>query len=177
MAVRCRGGNWSINTFQLTLEDRKGKMINLCTVEIWGKQMSRWIVPKRPALRGKKSAQPGDDAVARIAKYVPAEVLGPFTLLFTILASLQVSSDQRQWAAVGLIVLFLLVTIAYIVMKAPEGEIRKAHLFVSPLAFIVWAYPISSSALGNWFAPLAAFAGQAIVIALSIFIRPVLPES
>ena len=136
--------------------------------------MSRWVVAKRPGLRSEEAtnAGPKDDALGRIAKYVPGEVLGAFTLLFTLLVSLRVSDELRPWVAVGLIVLFLIVTLAYIMKKAPEGEVRTAHLVVSPLAFLAWSYPISSSALGDLFLPIVAFVAQAIVIALSLFIRP-----
>lgn len=115
---------------------------------------------------------PQDDAIARIAKYVPSEVLGIFTLLFTILASLQVSDIERQYASVGLIFVFFIATVVYITQRAPEGKVRRAHLIVSPLAFIAWSYPISGAALDTWFLPLVAFSGQAIVMALSIFIKP-----
>ena len=134
--------------------------------------MSRWVVPVHHGLVGESVAGPSDDARARIVKYVPAEVLAVFTILFTGLASGQVPPEHRPWAAAGLIVLFLLVTVITIATQTPNGVSRKAHLLVSPLAFLAWAYPISSSALGDWFFPIAAFAAQAIVLALSVFIQP-----
>ena len=137
--------------------------------------MSRWVVPKRSGLRMESSdrSESEDGALVRIVKYVPAEVVVPFTLLTTILLSSDALTEHRALSAVGLIFLFLIVTICYLAIMAPKGEVRKAHYLVSPLAFFAWAYPISSSALGDLFLPLVAFAVQAIVIALSIFIRPV----
>ncbi|TNF21255.1 MAG: hypothetical protein EP318_07905 [Rhodobacteraceae bacterium] len=116
----------------------------------------------------------GDDTLLkRIAKYVPAEILTGYTGLFAMLAALNVAETQKQWAAVGLIVIFLIVTIMYIRRNAPSGSVRQAHSIVSPIAFVALAYPISSSALLDWYLPIVAFFGQVIVIALSYFIKPV----
>jgi hypothetical protein len=112
-----------------------------------------------------------DEALGRIVKYVPAEVVAVYMLLFTALVAMGLPSGQGQWAAIGLILLFLLVTIVY-VSRSTSGKVRKAHLMVSPLAFLAWAYPISSAVLGDLFLPIAAFAAQAIVLALSILIAP-----
>ena len=130
--------------------------------------MSRWIVPAKRGLVRETADSPTDDALTRIVKYVPAEVLVAFTSLFTLLTAGQIDPERRPWAATGLIVLFLIVTIVYVLRKAPQGTSRNFHLLISSLAFLAWAYPISSSALGCWFFPLAAFAAQAIVLALSI---------
>ena len=136
--------------------------------------MSRWVMPRTPGLRGGSSAQTqDDDAIRRIAKYVPAEVIAPYAILLTLLASLDVSSTERQYAGLGLIALFFLATVAYLSWAAPKGSSRRAHYFVSPLAFLAWSYPISSSALDDMFYPLVAFTLQALTIVLSLFVRPV----
>ena len=161
--------------------------------------MSRWIEPRRvvavegppgaalgrrtesiggpvshaePPSTGSTRAEPGDTALTRIAKYIPGEVIAGFTMLFTVLVSLDIDPNQQRFAALGLIALFLAVTVGYIWRALPAGKVREAHLFVSSFAFIAWAYPISSSALGNWFEPLAAFGLQAAMIALSYFVNP-----
>lgn len=138
--------------------------------------MSRWVIPNRTGLRGEDVAGTEDNAVSRIVKFIPAEVIGTFTLLFTLLSSMEGSPEYRPEAAGSLILLFLIVTIAYIARKAKKEHknVQRAHYLVSPIAFLAWAYPISSSSLGDWFVPLVAFALQAIVLALSIFIRPVI---
>jgi hypothetical protein len=131
--------------------------------------VSRWVRPQEPG----KTSGDDDDASARIAKYVPAEVVAVFTLLTTILVSLDIPDTARPAAGAGLIALFFVATIAYLVRQIPKGLVRKAHLVVSPVAFLAWAYPIASSALGHWFYPLLAFALMAITLALSIFVKPV----
>ena len=135
--------------------------------------MSRWVVPKRATLTSASTTAPeADTRLYRIAKYVPAEVLGGFTLASTLLAG-QPDSYYVPWAAIALIVLFLVVTVIYLARRVQNQQARKAHLIVSPLAFVAWAYPISSSALGDLFVPLIAFLGQALVIGLSILIQPI----
>jgi hypothetical protein len=57
-------------------------------------------------------------------------------------------------------------------MNTPAGAVRTAHLIVSPLAFLAWSYPISSSVLGDFFIALIAFGLQAVVLALSVLIAP-----
>ena len=129
----------------------------------------RWIRPvQQSALTEGDSNR--DNAVARIVKYVPSEVVAAYTMLFTLGVSTLGASSA--WPALGLIVLFLGITIAYIVLKSPAGSTRTSHLVVGPLAFLAWSYPISSAMLGDMFVPLIAFALQAIVIALSIFVVP-----
>ena len=135
--------------------------------------MSRWVIPERSGLRTQEGEGGDDTLLKRIAKYVPAEILTGYTGLFAMLAALNVAETQKQWAAVGLIVIFVIVTIMYIRRNAPSGSVRQAHSIVSPIAFVALAYPISSSALLDWYLPIFAFFGQVIVIALSYFIKPV----
>lgn len=136
--------------------------------------MSRWVVPAPRGGSTVSDENAEDGAIARITKYIPAEVLSAYTILFTLLVSMELLQSERQIAAFGLMALFLIATIGYIWKKADKGAVRNAHLVVSPLAFLAWAYPISSSIIGEeFFYPLLAFAGQAVVIALSIFIKPI----
>lgn len=136
--------------------------------------MSRWVVAARR--RGALVSDNGkeDGAVARITKYIPAEILSAYTILFTLLVSMELIVSEQKIAVLGLISLFFIVTVIYIWKNAGSGKILRAHLIVSPLAFLAWAYPISSALLGEeLFSPIVAFCGQAGVIALSIFVRPV----
>jgi hypothetical protein len=133
--------------------------------------MSRWVVLKKPGLKSAVGGQePPDGPLGRIAKYVPAEIVSAYTMLFGVMVSQvqgKLSEANQHWSALALIALFFLVTIIY-VSKETDGAVRKVHLIVSPLAFLAWSYPISSALLGNWFYGLGAFALQAIVIALSL---------
>jgi len=136
--------------------------------------MSRWVVPDRPKLRaGDPKKEKADDALGRITKYIPAEILSGYTMLFTLLVSMELLDKEKELATLGVIALFFIITIVYILTKAGTGKIRKAHLIVSPVAFLAWSYPISSSLIASYFHPLIAFGGLALTVALSIFVRPV----
>ena len=130
----------------------------------------RWVQPAAQQGALTDGDQDKDNAIARIVKYVPSEVVAAYTMVFTL--GISTLSGASSWIALALIALFLAITIAYIVIKSPAGSIRTAHLIVGPLAFAAWAYPISSALLGDLFKPLIAFALQAIVIGLSIFVVP-----
>jgi hypothetical protein len=80
-------------------------------------------------------------------------------------------ATQAKWTTVFLIVLFLILTLIY-VARSTTGSVRTAHLIVSPFAFVAWAYPISSSILGDFFIGFVAFVLQVIVLVLSLFIKP-----
>ena len=83
-------------------------------------------------------------------------------------------AGQRVRLAIVLIIIFLSATVVYVAKNTPVA-VRKAHLIVSPLAFLAWAYPISSPMLGEWFVPLVSLIAQAVVIALSIAMQPRIP--
>lgn len=127
----------------------------------------RWVRPVQQ--RGFTSEENRDNVVARIVKYVPSEVIAAYTMLFTL--GVTMIGKDNPWPALGLIVLFLGITIGYIAWKSPSAS-KTAHLIVGPLAFAAWAYPISSALLGDFFIPLVAFFLQAVVVGLSIFVVP-----
>lgn len=137
--------------------------------------MSRWVVPTAAGLKAAPRGETPDGPLGRIAKYVPGEVVSAFTVLFSGLVAMKLDAPSARLSAVALIVIFLIVTIAYIATRAPAGAVRKAHLLVSSLAFLAWAYPISSSLIGDWFVGLVSFFAQAVVIALSIVVAPSVP--
>lgn len=152
--------------------------------------MSRWVTPASSGVHAVSRARtdveptdlvrtgaPGegeaDGPLNRIAKYVPTEILACYTCLFTVLVSMQLIASEQIWASFALIGLFFIVTIIYIWKNAGAGSVRTCHMIVSPLAFLAWAYPISSALLGDYYYPLAAFFGQAVIIAMSLFFKPV----
>lgn len=140
----------------------------------------RWIEPAPqlpPAAPGQPGtravpAPAGNDIIERIVLYVPTEVVAVFTMLLTAAVSLNIDPEQRPLLGAGLILVFLIITVIYIIQSAPKGPVRNSHLIVTPLAFLAWSYPISSAILGDWFYPLVAFLLQAIVLAMSIFVKP-----
>lgn len=142
--------------------------------------MSRWVTaPGRADDLNFKTLQEGevstakkDNAIERIAKYVPAEILAGFTALYSALIAMALSDNEKLIGAAILIAVFFATTIAYIIKYTPDNASRKAHLAVTPLAFLAWSYAISSAVLGDYYLPLFAFAAQVVVIALSIMVKP-----
>jgi hypothetical protein len=140
--------------------------------------MSRWVTstPDRGRDFSAKAEGEGsgkkDGAIDRIAKYVPAEVLAAFTALYSALIAMALSDGEKLIGAAILIAVFFAVTIAYVIKNTPGSASKKAHLAVTPLAFLAWAYAISSAVLGDYYLPLLAFAAQVVVIALSIIVQP-----
>ena len=94
-------------------------------------------------------------------------------MLSTLLPITKMGPEVKQWMAVGLIVLFFSVTVVYILLNAPKSESRRAHMLVTPVAFLVWSYTISANLMGTYFVPEIAFGGQALLLALCVFVRPV----
>jgi len=138
--------------------------------------MSRLVTIRRKAGALAAGAPPEepDNALARIAKYVPAEVLAFFTI-WTQAAATSANDKVVLWAAVGGGVLGALFTIFYFGKFFPNvpPEARKAHMWVSTLAFIVYAYTIAGSAIPEvYFKPGIALGATALVTLISSVVVP-----
>ena len=133
--------------------------------------MSRLVLPTRSvnvgASRGGEAvravdAKP-DEYLDRVAKYVPAEVVGGYVSLDGILspaAHAQASTAGPPAANFGsallttlsslpgIIFLFCLLAAplyVYVIARRARTTVWKAQAFISMLAFIVWAYAIKGS--------------------------------
>lgn len=133
--------------------------------------MSRFVVPKSPGVVAGAPTQ-ADGALGRVVKYVPTEIVALFTMFVGGMASFKIASATSQRIGVGAVVAFLIATVVYMAIRAPTGTVKRAHLIVSPLAFLAWAYPISSALLGDWFVGYVAFLLQIFVLLLAVIIAP-----
>lgn len=138
--------------------------------------MSRFVVPQREGLVA-GGAEPPSSPAERIVKYVPAEVVSVFTIVIGALASASMAAATAQLVGLGMLLFFLVVTIAYVISRAPKGSVRNAHLIVTSFAFVAWSYPISRALLGNWFIGWIAAVGQAIFLGLALVIAPSEPKT
>jgi hypothetical protein len=136
--------------------------------------MSRFVVPQRPGLAAGE-VEPPDGFRGRLTKYLPAEIVTIYTVAIGGLVSAKPAPTIAPWIAIGLIVLFGIVTLLYFAFKAPAGEVRSAHLVASPIAFLAWAYPLAAPLLGSWFIGWIAVIGQAIAALLAWLLAPVEP--
>jgi hypothetical protein len=132
--------------------------------------VSRFVVPQRTQVVADQPDKPSGMA-ERIVKYVPAEVVAPFTIATGVVASANLAADVARWVAIALIGFFLVVTIVYFITRT-SGIVRIAHLVVSPLAFLAWAYAISSGLLGAWFIGWICALAQAVVVGLALMVNP-----
>ena len=96
-----------------------------------------------------------------------------YTGLITALGALGVVGEQQSVLAACLIAGFFIATVVLVWNGAPEqGGVRRAHLVVSPVAFLAWSYSISACLLGGWFLPGIAFSLVTIAVILSIILVP-----
>jgi len=133
--------------------------------------MSRFVVPKSASLVAATPTQP-DGPLGRIVKYVPTEIVTIFTMFVGGMASFKIAPPTAQRIGVGAIIAFLITTIIFMAVRAPVGTVKRAHLIVSPLAFLAWAYPISSALLGGWFIGYIAFLIQIFMLLLALIVAP-----
>lgn len=131
--------------------------------------MSRFVVPLNAGLAGGPTP---DDFGARLAKYIPAEILSIYTAAVGALVAAHPAKPTAQWIAVGLIALCAVLTAAYFWRAAPAGDVTRAHMIASPIAFVAMAYPISSALLDNWFIGYLAVLGQVVAALLAWFLVP-----
>jgi hypothetical protein len=133
--------------------------------------MSRWVIPKKSAgLFASDSKE--DGALKRFVKYIPSEIVTAYTLLFSALTAVQCCGYIKPIITLYLMALFFVVTIIYVARSCPKNNARLAHIFVSPIAFIAWAYPISGSLLDEFYSEMVTFGLQVLIVVLALVVAP-----
>jgi len=133
--------------------------------------MSRFVVLTRTGLAA-GGTEPPDGFGARLTKYLPTDIVSIYTIAIGGLVSAKPDKATAPWIAVGLMVVFCAATFVYFKRKAPEGDVRRAHLVASPIAFVAWAYPLAAPLLGAWFIGWIAIIGQAIAALAAWLLGP-----
>jgi hypothetical protein len=133
--------------------------------------MSRFVVLTQTGLAS-GGTEPPDGFGARLTKYLPTEIVSIYTVAIGGLVSTKPNPAFAPWIAIGLMVFFCAVTFTFYKLKAPAGQVRKAHLIASPIAFVAWAYPLAAPLLGVWFIGWIAVIGQAIAAGLAWLLGP-----
>lgn len=124
---------------------------------------------------GMTAAKPEDDYVTRIAKYVPAEIIAIYLPLMNALNAMtaEESASLRKWVYGGLLVLFAVLTPLYFAKMARPGDAKKAHMWLSTAAFVVWAYSLGHFfKLVDWHREWIAAITIAVFTALSGLVAP-----
>jgi hypothetical protein len=104
------------------------------------------------------AALPGDDYLVRMAKYVPAEVLGFSMLVNAILAQAMVSGgDSASMAgfpvtgiAAGAMIVGLVLTPLFCWYVREDGDAWLVNAFVSTVAFPFWSYLMGAVAFAKF---------------------------
>jgi hypothetical protein len=134
--------------------------------------MSRFVEPRRAATEDEQAGggTTGDDYSARVAKYVPAEVVAAYVAILAVLDPAAPGADPARTR--------LLCRVAFLVLWActplylsllGRGRRRGApavQLVVSSLAFVVWAYALRGLSCAF---PAIAFDGKTAFVALVLF--------
>ena len=81
-----------------------------------------------------------NDTAEKVAKLIPAELITAYTALISFAAGETVPGSARPWCFVGSFVLCLVLTPLYLNKMADPGKPKMAHLIVSSIGFVVWAY-------------------------------------
>src|SRR5262249_51173207 len=116
--------------------------------------------------------QQPDNLLGRLTKYIPAPLLTLYAAAYGIIASLTLTPVTARWVVTAMAAMFLVAVTARIWKSAPSTVVRDAHLTVTPIAFLVWAYTVSGSLLGSWFVGWVAFLGQVAVALLAWYMEP-----
>lgn len=120
--------------------------------------------------------QPQDFFTARLVKYVPSELLAPYTALVGA-AKVSLPEGSHVGIGFGLIALYLATVVLMVIFrldptKATTTDQRLKHLVVSPLAGLTFAYPIATPLLGDLVNGFVVIFLTVLASALATFVIP-----
>ena len=109
--------------------------------------MGRLVTPEATrtaglAPAGVAAAETPDSFLDRVAKYIPAEIIGAYLAAEKILGT---GPNDRVLAIATLIVFTLFTPLYFRMLPGPE-HCKRLHMIVSTLAFLVWSYALPGSA-------------------------------
>jgi hypothetical protein len=112
------------------------------------------IFQSPPRSRSVVEAIPGDDYLLRMAKYIPAEVLGFSMLVNSILAQAMVAGGGTASMAglsvtsiaVGALIIGCILTPLFCWYVSEEGDAWITNAVVSTIAFPFWSYLVGAAA-------------------------------
>jgi hypothetical protein len=124
---------------------------------------------------GPQAAAKGDDdnTTARIAKYIPGEVLAFFAMWTQGVALLPWKVSFLHFEVAGAIV-GVIITPVYFTKFFPNTpeEARAAHRWISTVAFAVYAYTISAAVIPKHYVPALALLATALITLVSAIFIP-----
>lgn len=106
--------------------------------------MNRMIVPYRggPLPIGGAAGSTPDNAVGRLAKYIPAEVISGYMVLSGLVDAASKESPLRFPAACFIVILGTILTPIYFYSNWHPVGVQRWQLPISTVAFVLWAYAL-----------------------------------
>lgn len=113
--------------------------------------------------KGEEASPTKDDYLAKVAKYIPPEVLAAYLLLDSVvLAGTKDNSKEEAWWLFGLLLGSVVAVVAY--NKSVLEIVRKAQNTMSVVGFVVYVY-----AIGGWFATIRGYEAWHATFAIVTF--------
>lgn len=115
----------------------------------------------------------GDNYLARVAKYVPSEILAAYITALGIINTVA-EPGLKWWLYLAFLVLCLVFTPIYFNQMANQGQPKAAQMVVSTLAFLVWAY-----SLGGFFEVVGIYhsvVASLVLIAFTLVSGAIVPR-
>ena len=138
---------------------------------------SRPPEPRCRRIRERAPRRTADDYWARLAKYVPVEIISAYLLIVGLIPSDDGGGPPRSWLLAASLVAGVVGT--WFFARRVLGVVRPLQAAMSCLGFVVWAL-----ATGGWFALQAWYEpwlGTVAVIVFGVVIQivkvPPLPEN
>jgi len=112
----------------------------------------------------------------RVAKYVPSEILAFYAAAVSLIASLDIRTNQlkRLWLFGLMALFFWIVTPLWLARFSKEAAIRKTNQLVGFIAFAVWAYAFPAGIFHDFklYDPIIAGLLLMVFTVVSAFITP-----
>ncbi|RMF15884.1 MAG: hypothetical protein D6757_03790 [Alphaproteobacteria bacterium] len=106
--------------------------------------MGRLVTPSAPPQVQTMTAvaEPPDTYIDRIAKYVPAEIIGAYLAVEKMMAT---GPDDRTLAFATLAAFTVLTPLYFHSLPGPAA-CKRLHMLISTLAFLLWSYALPGAA-------------------------------
>jgi len=130
--------------------------------------VSRFVRPRRVGDEGLEpgAASDGDGYAARVAKYVPGEVVAAYVAILAVLDPAAGAGVDRTLCRVAFLVLLAATPLYLWRLGRPGDRAPAVQLVVSTAAFAVWAYALRGLTCAF---PAVPYDGRVASVALVLF--------
>lgn len=87
-------------------------------------------------------AEPPDTFIDRVAKYVPAEIIGAYLAVEKMIGT----GTADRTLAFGTLAAFTVLTPLYFHSLPGKAACKRLHMLISTLAFLLWSYALPGAA-------------------------------